>query len=109
MLKKRSGKGEKRVEVTVPASEEAFDLSPLCWSRVRRLPEARRTSQTLTLLSALRGKLGKIIVFYPLLVNKCKHSNIICSHKCNIGFKDKIVVYRDEFLIHQWIRGTVCF
>lgn len=44
-------------EVTVPASEEAFDLSPLCWSKVRRLPEARRTSHTFTLLSALGGKM----------------------------------------------------
>lgn len=39
---------------TIPASEEAFDLSPLCWSRVKRLPEARRTSHTFTLLSELK-------------------------------------------------------
>lgn len=44
----------KRKTPTIPASEEAFDLSPLCWSRVKRLPEARRTSHTFTLLSALK-------------------------------------------------------
>lgn len=53
-------------EVAVPASEEAFELSPLCWSKVRRLPEARRTSHTLTLLSALGGKWRYMILLYTL-------------------------------------------
>ena len=53
-------KGRAREEVGgsrggfVPASEEALDLSPLSWSRVKRLPEAIRTSHTLTMLSELR-------------------------------------------------------
>lgn len=74
--------------MTVPASEEAFDLSPLCWSKVRRLPEARRTSHTLTLLSALGGKWRHMILLYTLC--KMRHSKanrkiIVCSPVSCVG------------------------
>lgn len=48
----------------LPASEDALDFSPLCWSSVLRHPEALLTSHNFTLPSALRKtdlhKLGKL-------------------------------------------------
>lgn len=38
----------------LPASDEALDLSPLYWSKIKRLPAARRTSHIHTLPSVLR-------------------------------------------------------
>lgn len=59
-VNERNDGGKGRGRVTVPASEAALDLSPLCWSRLKRQPEARRTSHTFTLLSALKREMEEI-------------------------------------------------
>lgn len=44
----------------LPASEDALDFSPLCWSSVLRHPDALLTSHNFTLLSALRKRFAYI-------------------------------------------------
>lgn len=107
---KRQWKRKERGEVTVPASEDAFDLSPLCWSRVKRHPEARRTSHTFTLLSALRRKMRPLIQLYTLLVNNCKYIPIKWGYvwlSYSVPYRDLQVQYMLK-LMHCFIYSSVC-